>query len=495
MNTFSQEEETFRDSISTVDKKGKRIWIYPKKPSGKYYNYRSYLSYFYVALFLILPWIKYDSKPVILFNILEREFILFGIHFAPQDFYLFAVGMLLFFVFIILFTVIYGRLFCGWICPQTVFMELIFRKIEYWIDGDYRNQMRLSQSTWDRDKFIKSITKHSIFLLISIIISNYFLAYIIGMDAVLSIMSDPVSKHLTGFLAMTGFSFAFYGVFSRLREQVCTTICPYGRLQGVLLDQKSLVVAYDYVRGEPRGKLHKSDQQQSAENSDYMALPVVNTSAKLISATSTPMVKGDCIDCKLCIHVCPTGIDIRHGTQLECINCTACMDACDEVMHKINKPEGLIRIDSIEGIEDSRRNLWNFRVKAYSLLLLILIVIEVILISFRSDLDVLFLRTPGMSAIEKESGFTSNLYNFNIINKTSKDCQLTFKIKDISGKIEVIGQYPVFARSGKKVSGSVFIDIPTHKLIPGKNDIQIDIYNEQGVVMETAKTTFFAKPK
>jgi cytochrome c oxidase accessory protein FixG len=430
-----------------------------------------------------------------LLNILEREFILFGIRFAPQDFYLFAIGMLIFFVFIILFTVIYGRLFCGWICPQTVFMELVFRKIEYWIDGDYRSQIKLNQGPWNTDKTIRRIAKHSIFLLISIGISNYFLAYIIGIDEVLRIISDPITKHMTGFLFMIGFSLTFYGVFSRLREQVCTTICPYGRLQGVLLDQKSLVVAYDYIRGEPRGKLHKTDQYKNDERSEYTPLPIIHTASRLSDTEATAIVKGDCVDCKLCIHVCPTGIDIRHGTQLECINCTACMDACDDVMHKIHKPAGLIRIDSIEGIEKGVRNIWNTRVKAYSLILLVLIGIEGVLISMRSDLDVLFLRTPGMTTIEKESGITSNLYNFNIINKTSTAYKLTFKIRNISGKIEVIGQYPVLAGSGKKVSGSAFIDIPSNYLNPGKNDLKIDIYNEKGMIMETAKTTFFVKPK
>lgn len=333
-------DEQFRDSIATVDQRGKRIWIYPKKPSGKFTNYRTWLSYLLLAVLFGLPFVKVHGEPFVLLNILERNFILFGVHFAPQDFYLFAIAMLIFLVFIILFTVIFGRLFCGWVCPQTIFMEMVYRKIEYWIEGDYHAQKKLDLAPLTFDKAWRKSLKHVLFFGIAVLISNTFLAYIIGMDAVVSIVTEPVSMHLSGFTAMILFSFTFYIVFARLREQVCTTICPYGRLQGVMLDNKSLVVAYDFVRGEPRGKIQKPKPQSSS-----LALSLLED-----SPAKTTAVLGDCVDCKLCVHVCPTGIDIRNGTQLECVNCTACMDACDDVMRKVHRPEGLIRLDSIEGI-------------------------------------------------------------------------------------------------------------------------------------------------
>ena len=314
----------FRDQISTVDKSGNRVWIYPKKPTGKFTKYRIWLSYFYFIILFGLPFIKINGEPYILLNIIERKFIIFGLHFGPQDFYLFAIAMLIFLVFIILFTVVFGRLFCGWVCPQTIFMEMLYRRIEYAIDGDYHAQKKLDAADWNSDKIIKRVSKQVIFFGIAVLISNTFLAYIIGLDEVIKIIKEPISLHTGGFIAMIVFSFIFYIVFARLREQVCTTICPYGRLQGVMLDNKSLVVAYDFVRGEPRGKIQKNKTifQPAAVTADV---------AEEDYFTSVQSKLGDCIDCKLCIHVCPTGIDIRHGTQLECVNCTACMDACDDV--------------------------------------------------------------------------------------------------------------------------------------------------------------------
>jgi cytochrome c oxidase accessory protein FixG len=261
MNTFSQindnDTEAYRDSIATVDEQGKRLWVYPKKPKGRFTNWRNYLSWVLLAFLFGMPFIKLNGEPFLLFNILERKFILFGIVFLPQDFHLFGLAMITFIVFIILFTVVFGRLFCGWVCPQTIFMEMVFRKIEYWIEGDANAQRKLNLAPWTTDKILKKSAKQAIFFAIAVLVSNTFLAYIIGIDEVIKIATEPVSMHLGGFIAMILFSFAFYFVFSYLREQVCTTICPYGRLQGVLLDKNSIVIAYDYIRGEPRGKIKK----------------------------------------------------------------------------------------------------------------------------------------------------------------------------------------------------------------------------------------------
>ncbi|MCB0544446.1 MAG: 4Fe-4S binding protein, partial [Saprospiraceae bacterium] len=237
-----EDNEEYRDHLSTVDSSGKRIWLYPKKPAGRFYNARTWVSFAFLAIFLIMPFIKVNGEQFLLFNILERKFVLFGLVFTPQDFHLFVLAMLTFIVFIILFTVVYGRLFCGWVCPQTVFMEMFFRKIEYWIEGDSNEQRRLDKSPWTAEKVRKKALKHIVFFAIAVVVSNYFLAYIIGMDDVLKIVREPVSQNVGGFVAMLVFSGVFYGVFSRLREQVCTTICPYGRLQGVLLVKDSIVV-------------------------------------------------------------------------------------------------------------------------------------------------------------------------------------------------------------------------------------------------------------
>ncbi len=489
---LNSSDEQFRDNIATVDKSGKRIWIFPKKPKGTYTNYRIWLSYVYLAVFFALPFIKVNGEPWILLNILERKFTLFGFHFAPQDFYLFAIAMLILVVFIIAFTVIFGRLFCGWICPQTVFMELVFRRIEYAIDGDYNAQKKLDKAPWNSEKIIKRVSKHVIFFGISVLISNFFLAYIIGIDEVKRIISEPIAMHMSGFIAMVIFSFVFYVVFSRLREQVCTTICPYGRLQGVMLDQKSLVVAYDYVRGEPRGKIKKEVSMPKVAAMTTTTSTVESGEDFLKSMTSN---LGDCIDCKLCIHVCPTGIDIRNGTQLECVNCTACMDVCDEVMEKVERPKGLIRIDSIEGIETGKRNFINARSIAYMAVLTLLIGIEIALFTMRADVSVLLLRTGGLLAQENADGTIGNLYKYQMINKTSKDYQLEFRmLSPEAGVFEVVGgALPAVEKNAKK-DGALFIKIPKDKVKSGKNNIEVGVYHGDELIT-TVKTSFFGPIK
>src|SRR5690606_17674876 len=323
-------ENSFRDRITTVDDEGKRKWLFPKKTKGKFTNYRTYLSYLLLVILFVTAWIKINGEPLLLFNILERKFVLFGQVFWPQDFILFAVIMITLVVFIVLFTAVYGRVFCGWICPQTIFMEMVYRKIEYWIDGDYKQQIQLKKQPWNSQKIVKRVLKYGLFYLIALIISHTFLAYIIGADKLLEIQTAPIKEHLGGFIAIILFSWVFFFVFAWFREQVCLIVCPYGRLQGVMLDRNSLVVIYDYIRGENRAKFKKNEDRKT-EN------------------------KGDCIDCNQCVDVCPTGIDIRNGTQLECINCTACMDACDFMMDKVGQDKGLIRIDSENAIAENKK--------------------------------------------------------------------------------------------------------------------------------------------
>lgn len=480
-NPFDEyiEEEGYRDTIATVDSSGKRIWIYPKKPKGRFYNYRKYVSYVLLLILFGLPFIKMDGRPFVLLNILETEFILFGIYFAPQDFHLFVIAMLIFMVFIVLFTVIYGRLFCGWVCPQTIFMEMVFRRIEYWIEGDANAQRRLAKAPWTTEKYVKKIGKQLVFILISLFIAHTFLAYIIGLDEVTKIVTDPISEHWQGFIAMIIFTAMFYGVFSFMREQVCTTICPYGRLQGVLLDENSLAVAYDFERGEPRGKMKRKKKTESSA----AVLNLENGSVEM-----EPKL-GDCVDCGLCVKVCPTGIDIRNGTQLECVNCTACMDACDEVMVKIKRPEGLIRIDSYNGIVEKKNSLWNTRVAAYSLVLVALLGLESFLFMNRSSVETLFLRTPGMLYQDNDDGYISNLYNYQLINKTDAEMEVSFTCDDLPGIVfETIGQPPKTLKN-QVTEGAVFIKIPKDNIRERKTDLIIKVFHGDELIDES-ETTF-----
>ncbi len=411
-NISSQQEEAFRDSIATVTKEGKRNWVYPKKFSGKFYRARTYLSYVLLLFLFGVPFIKVNGHPFIIFNIPERHFIIFGIPFGPHDLHLFALSMIAFIVSIFLFTVVFGRLFCGWICPQTVFMEMVFRKIEYWIEGDANKQRALKAAPWNGEKIFKKTSKQIIFYTISFLIANTFLSYIIGVDKLYQYILDTPSKHFGIFLAVLIFSGIFYFVFSYFREQACTIVCPYGRLQGVMLDSNSIVIHYDYKRGEPRGKISKSEER----------------------------INGDCIDCKMCVDVCPTGIDIRNGTQLECVNCTACIDACDNVMDKIKKPHGLIRYASKNQIETGIKKILTPRSIGYSIVLSILTILIVFLLATRSDVELNILRTPGTLFQEQPGGKLSNLYDLKIVNKTFNHLPASLELENIKGEIRIIGK-------------------------------------------------------
>jgi cytochrome c oxidase accessory protein FixG len=403
--------ESFRDSISIVSNEGKRSWLYPKQPSGRYYRWRTVLSLFLLAFLFGMPFVRMHDRPYFLFNVVERKFILAGTVFGPHDFYLLALALITTIVFIILFTVVFGRLFCGWVCPQTVFMEMVFRKIDYWVEGDHRQQRRLDEASWTGEKILRKGAKYLVYAVLSFVIGNTLLGWIIGTDQLWAIVTDPPSKHIGGLTAMVIFSGVFYWIFSWFREQACILVCPYGRLQGVLLDRNSIVIAYDYRRGEPRGRLRRGVER----------------------------TEGDCVDCDQCVEVCPTGIDIRNGTQLECVNCTACIDACDAVMDRIGKPRGLVRYDSAAAIATGASLLWTPRVIGYSVVLVLLVTVLSILLVNRSEVDVTVLRTPGMFYQDRPDGRVSNVYDVKVLNKTFAKVPVSFALEGIEGEIEVMG--------------------------------------------------------
>lgn len=488
-----EDTEEYRDHIATVDAKGKRIWIYPKKPSGRYYTWRTWVSVAFLVVFLTMPFIKVDGEQFLLFNVLERKFVLFGLLFTPQDFHLFVLAMLTFIVFIILFTVVFGRLFCGWVCPQTVFLEMIFRKIEYWIEGDAGEQRKLAQAPWTAEKIRKRVLKHGIIYGLALIFTNFFLAYIIGIDEVIKIIQEPIEQHWGGFAAMLAFSGAFYSVFAVLREQVCTNICPYGRLQSVLLVKDSIVVAYDHVRGEPRTKLKKEKTVETPRTAPFHD-PVEQIQSAVGTAPSgiqrPPAQKvGDCIDCKLCIHVCPTGIDIRNGTQLECTNCTACIDACDSIMEKVSRPKGLIRYASMTGIETGKHKIFTPRVYAYTAVLLALLIVDVVLIAKRGVIETIILRSPGQLYQQKDDTHLTNLYTYVLINKSTHELPVRFQVNTPGATIQLVGQEPGSIPKGEKKEGAFFVEMPNTALKGRKTPIVIEVISE-GKKIDQVKTNF-----
>jgi cytochrome c oxidase accessory protein FixG len=453
------DQESFRDSIATIDADGKRSWLFPIKPSGKLYNLRSYLSWVYLFVFFGLPFIKYHGEPLFMLNVLERKFILFGMIFWPQDFFIFGLGMLIFIVFIALFTVIFGRVFCGWACPQTIFMEMLFRKIEYWIEGDSIYQKALKKAPWNADKIMKKSLKWVLFFLLSFLIANTFLSYLKGTDEVFAYYANP-SKYTSGIISLLIFTTVFFFVYSWFREQVCLIVCPYGRMQGVLLDKESIVVAYDYVRGEPRHKFTKK----------------------------VDPTKGDCIDCGLCVKVCPTGIDIRNGTQLECVNCTACIDACDHMMESVHLAKGLIRYDSEKGIAEKTKLRYTSRMKAYTAVLLVLIGIEVVLLSTRSDYDATILRAKGMLYQEQPNEEVSNLYTIKLVNKTRDSMPVDLKVENLEGRIEVVGKN-LGVKKEDISQGEFFVYLKKSEIKSRKTKLVIGVYSN-GKKVKNVKTNF-----
>ncbi|HVZ26600.1 MAG TPA: cytochrome c oxidase accessory protein CcoG, partial [Sediminibacterium sp.] len=366
-----------------------------------------------------------------------------------------------FIFFIILFTAAFGRLFCGWACPQTNFMEMMFRKLEFLILGDAPAQRQLKKSPWTAEKIGKLTLKHLSFYGLSFIIANFFLAYIIGMKELEKIITEPLSQHVGGFTALLVFSAVFYAVYAFFREQACTVVCPYGRLQSVLLDKNSMIVAYDYQRGEPRGNSKKAQEEEL----------------------------GDCIDCHQCVKVCPTGIDIRNGVQMECVGCTACIDACNQIMDKLNRPRGLIRYASENSIAKGEPLHYTTRMKLYTALCALILTLLGFLLVSRKDVDVTVMRTPGILYQEIGNDSISNLYNIKLLNKTIHEKQVEVQLTGMPGRVALIGKPLLGVPREGQGSGSFFVILPKNQLTGRKTTIQLRCYTE-GEKISDIKTSF-----
>ena len=459
------EAETFRDSVGTMEQSGKRRWVFPKKPSGKYTNYRTLVSIILLALFFAIPFIKINGNPFLLINILDRQFFILGQPFFPQDFFILALGAITSIVFIILFTVVFGRIFCGWICPQTIFLEMIFRKVDYLIEGDRNKQMKLDRQEWNAEKIWKRSLKYFVFLVISLIITHWMFMYIVGYKEVFNIMQQGPFANFSNFMVMIIFTAAFYFTFAWFREQVCTLVCPYGRLQGVLIDKQTINVYYDFKRGENRSKWRKGEDR-TAEG------------------------KGDCIDCNQCVVVCPTGIDIRDGQQLECVNCTACIDACDEVMVKVGLPKGLIRYATEDEIEKEIPFKFTNRMKAYSAVLLLMVGFLGFLLSNRGAMEAKFIKPAGSTFFVRDGNIT-NIYNYTFINKSTKDQVVTIKvIEPEHGKISLSGDEKIILKKDQITKGTVNISFPEKEIKLSKQKVKIGVYDTTGKLLDSFDTSF-----
>lgn len=459
------EPETYRDSIGTMEQSGKRKWVFPRKPKGKYTNYRNIVSYLLLVIYFAIPFIKINGNPLLLFNVIDREFFIFGQPFYPQDFFILTLGAIASLIFIIVFTIAFGRIFCGWICPQTIFLEMIFRKIEYAIDGDRNKQIKLANQEWNSEKIMKRSLKWSIYILISLIITHIMFMYIVGYEEVINIISQGPFENLTNFVVMILFTAAFYFVFAWFREQVCTLVCPYGRLQGVLIDKDTINVFYDFKRGENRSKWRKGEDRTVAG-------------------------KGDCIDCNQCVVVCPTGIDIRDGQQLECVNCTACIDACDEVMEKVGLPKGLIRYASENEIENRTEFKFTGRMKGFSLILVLLVGLLGFLLYNRGDMEAKFIKPAGSTFFVRD-GKISNTYNYTFLNKTNDKKTVTIKvISPDHAEVTYSVSSKIVIERDKISKGTINISFPESEIKLSKQNITIGVYDMKGNLIDSYQTYF-----
>lgn len=464
--------EDFRDHLSTADKLGHRKWVYAKKPKGNWTKRRTWLSWVLIGVMFAGPFVRINGNPLLMINIIERRFSILGQLFWPQDMVLFAVAMLIFITGIIIFTTAFGRLWCGWTCPQTVMMEMVFRNIEFAIEGDAVAQKQLAAAPWSAAKLFKKFFKHAVFFTLSFIIGNTLLAYVIGSEQLLQIITADPRQHLVGLTFMVLFTLLFYAIFARFREQACTFICPYGRFQSTMLDENTMVVAYDHKRGERRGKIHAGRVGDDRQ------------------ATGL----GDCIACNQCVAVCPTGIDIRNGGQMECVHCTACIDACDEVMDKVGSPRGLIRYASLNSIEKGEPFRITARMRLYGVVLTGLIALFLVLVFTRPSVEAMFLRAPGSLFTRTSEGKIENLYTLKLVNKTMRELPVELRLEGTPGTLEVMGKKDLIVPPGQLIETSVLIELNSDALTGYTTRLKVGVYSE-GKRMQTVKTVFVGPRK
>lgn len=444
------------DRLSTTDAHGRRIYLYPTDVRGKWKRLRTRLSVILVAVLLVLPWIRIAGQQAVLLDLLKRRFALFGLTFWAHD------TPLLFFVLggavltIAFVTAIWGRAWCGWACPQTVFVEHVFRRIERWIEGDSLAQRRLDQRPIDADKIFKKTFKWFLFSGLSLIISHSFLAYFVGVDELGKMMGQSPTENPSSFLVMAGVTAALLFDFGWFREQFCTVVCPYGRFQSVLMDSQSAVVAYDSQRGEPRRGAPLPDHTQ----------------------------QGDCVSCNRCVQVCPTGIDIRRGVQLECIACTACMDACDDVMSRLKKPLGLIRYAN-QALSEGRTETWTpwFRRTRAWIYLGLISVCALGLIwatQHRSPIEIMLVRGIEAPYQVTPSGIV-NHFKMDLRNQTFSEQKIAVALSSElqnQGVKLVLSNFRDTLASGEPERADLFVQFPQSLLNQGRAQIPLSVTAE-----------------
>jgi cytochrome c oxidase accessory protein FixG len=420
------------DTVSVLDEHGSRKYVYPADAKGRWSRLKPFVYSILIALYVALPFVTINGNPAVWIDLPKRHFYLFGATFNAQDFYM------MFFVLtgigftLIVAAAVFGRVWCGWACPQTVFLDGVFRRIERWIEGPAEKRRRLAASPMSGEKFMKGLAKHSIYLVLAVVIAHVFLAYFASAKGLGAMITEGPGDHPTTFAWAVGMTAVIYGNFWWFREQLCIVICPYGRLQSVLHDADTVNVIYDRSRGEPRGKLKAKEDGE----------PV-----------------GDCIDCGRCIAVCPTGIDIRNGHQLECIGCSYCIDACDEIMTKVGRPKGLIRYDSERMVTEGKRRFWRPRVFFYGFMGLLGLTVAAIVISSNDIFEAEVLRGGGSTFELSDEAVINNL-RVHVVNKHNDATTFTLTLPEAAKPFVTLPQPSVTLQRFEDHHMPVLVKVP-----------------------------------
>lgn len=449
------------DSVTTINEDGSRYFVHPSDVHGLFTLTRRVFAVFLIAVYVSLPFIKIKGEPAVFLDIFHRKLHLFGLTLMFQDLWLlfFIITGVAFSLFVV--TSIAGRLWCGWACPQTVFLDHVFRRVERLIDGDAPARRRLEDAPWTGGKIFKRVLKHAIFLVLAAAIAHVFLSYFVSLPALYGMMQQSPASNWGFFLFVFVLTGILYFNFAWFREQFCIIMCPYGRLGSALIDDNSIVVGYDTVRGEPRGK----------------------------AGTTT----GDCIDCRRCVQVCPTGIDIRQGLQMECISCEACIDACDEIMVKLDRPKGLIRHDSLNALAGRTSRFWRPRLFLYMVLGLVGASVFAYATQQVKPVIVSVLRMQGAPYFRDESSVRNN-FMVRVANKRAEPHEYRIVLESPTSALASTGvsAHPLVLGAGEEVQEPLIMMIPDADF-RGNFDVKVQVLGQSGEV-EGERTVPFLGP-